>query len=445
MAQKRNPLFKAFTKRREPAGGESVEALKEEVARLKRGVEELTILSDLAFAVGASADPEDIKQKLVARLMKAVNAEQAVVNLIDREVENSMETNIRVVSSRAEQSAFHLNELVIGWMHLYKKPLVANDPQHDDRFKGMRWNEAVGSVACVPLMVKSELIGILTVYNKRDPGGFTPDDERLLMIIAGQSAQVIENARLYTESLLLQRMKDEEKHAYNIQRMMLPDPPEIDGYEVAGRSVPARTVGGDYYDFIPGGESRVVVSLGDVSGKGLPAALLMANVHATIRGQTLTGAPVGDRVAQANKLLCGSTDDEKFVTLFYGELDTAAHRLTYCNAGHEPPFLMVGEGATERLAPDGVALGVLETCTYPQHAVDLVPGAVVAIYSDGVTDATNAAGEAFGSARLEGVIADRLASPAGDIVHAVVEAVNTHAAGEAQFDDVTVVVVKRSE
>jgi sigma-B regulation protein RsbU (phosphoserine phosphatase) len=444
MAEKQNPLQKALARLR-PAGDSSVEALKDEVARLRRGVEELTVLSDLAFAIGAAADPEDIKRKLVKRLMKAVDAEQAVVNLLDREAaESAMNTNIRVVSTRAAQSAFHLGDLVIGWMHLYKKPLVANEPQRDERFRGMKWSDDIRSVACVPLMVKSELIGILTVYNKRDAGGFTPDDERLLTIIAGQSAQVIENARLYTESLLLARMKDEEKHAYNIQRMMLPNTPQIDGYEVVGESVPARTVGGDYYDFIPAQGGRWAIALGDVSGKGLPAALLMSNVHATIRGQTLTGAPVGERVAQANRLLCDSTDDEKFVTLFYGELDPASHRLTYCNAGHEPPFLCTRGADHGRLDhPGGVALGVLPTCTYPEHAIDLESGALVVIYSDGVTDATNAAGQAFGIERFRAVIAENATRPAADIVAAVVAAVKSHAAGEAQFDDVTVVVVKR--
>jgi serine phosphatase RsbU (regulator of sigma subunit) len=444
MTENRNPLSKAFSRLRGPADDASVAALKEEIARLRRGVEELTILSDLAFAIGASADPEEIKQKLVKRLMKALDAEQAVVNLLDREAtENAMLTNIRVVSSRAQQSALHLHDVVIGWMHLYKKALVANDPHNDDRFKGMKWPESVRSVACVPLLVKSELIGILTVYNKRDPAGFTPDDERLLTIIAGQSAHVIENARLYTESLLLARMKDEEKHAYNIQSMMLPDSPQIDGYEVAGESMPARAVGGDYYDFIPAQGGHWAIALGDVSGKGLPAALLMANVHATMRGQTLTGASVGARIAQANNLLCDSTDDEKFVTLFYGELDPATHRLVYCNAGHEPPFLREPGTVERRLDPDGVALGVLPGCEYLEHAVDLEPGAVVVIYSDGVTDATNAIGQAFGLDRLRDVIAAREIRPASDLVGAIVEAVTAHAGGAPQFDDVTVVVVKR--
>lgn len=445
MAEKQNPLSKALSRMRAGnAGGQSADEMRAEIVRLKRAVDELTILSDLAFAMGASADPEEIKEKLVKRLMKAVNAEQATVTLLDREGEQSMQTNIRIRTSSIQQSSYSLNDMVVGWMHLHKKPLVSNDPHRDDRFKGIGWDPNIRSVACVPLMIKSELIGILSVFNKRDDEGFTPDNERLLMIIAGQSAQVIENARLYTESLLLARMQDEERHASNIQRMMMPDAPEVDGYEIAGRSVPARTMGGDYYDFIPAGEGRWAISLGDVSGKGLPAALLMANTHATIRAQTHTGARVDDRIAAANRMLCASTDDEKFVTLFYAELDAVSHRLTYCNAGHEPPFLAVGTGETRQLDPGGVALGVMETIQYERNEIELGAGAVFVIYSDGVTDATNAGNEAFGVARLVATIEASRSGSAVEIVDAIVAAVDAHAGGEPQFDDVTVVVLKRS-
>ncbi len=429
---------------RSGSDGQSVELMREEIVRLKRAVEELTVLSELAFAVGASADPEEIKEELVKRLMKAVNAEQAVVSLLDREAENTMmETNIRIRTSSITQSSFSLNDMVIGWMHLHKKALVANDPHNDDRFKGIGWDKSIRSVACVPLLVKSELIGILAVYNKREAQGFTPDDERMLMIIAGQSAQVIENARLYTESLLLQRMKDEEGHASNIQRMMMPDAPEVEGYEIAGKSVPARTMGGDYFDFIPAPEGRWAVTLGDVSGKGLPAALLMANTHATIRGQTHTGAPVNERIGRSNRMLCDTTDDEKFVTLFYAELDPAAHMIRYCCAGHEPPFVARANADTTQLEPDGLALGVMETMEYQERVLELEPGTLLVIYSDGVTDAGNAGGEQFGVERLRSVIDTNKTITADGIVEAIVNAVDAHAGGEPQFDDVTVVVIKR--
>lgn len=428
-------------------GGQSEQELRAEIARLRRAVDELRILSDLAFAIGASADPEEIKHTLVTRLMKAVDAEQATVTLFDREVEDLRKTNIRVQTSSVDQSAFSVNDMVVGWMYLHKRPLVANHPHDDDRFAGMRWEPSIRSVACVPLMVKSELIGILSVFNKRDPGGFTTEDERMLSIIAGQSAQVIENARLYTESLLLERMKDEERHASNIQRMMMPDPPDVDGYDVAGKSVPARTMGGDYYDFVPAGDGRWVVVLGDVSGKGLPAALLMANAHATIRAQTHTGGEVDERIARANDMLCDTTDDEKFVTLFYAELDPGIHRLTYCNAGHEPPFI-VTDGDVSRIEVGGIALGVLESngaAGFERRSLDMAPGQLVVIFSDGVTDATNAAGVAFGEKRLRAAIVENHNRRAQEIVEAVVSAVVEYAGSQPQFDDVTVVAVKRRQ
>jgi len=422
--------------------GESVEALKAEIVRLERAVNELTILSDLAFAIGGSKDPDEIVETLVDKLMRAVNAEQAVVTLIDSEDDNAMQTQVRVVSSAADQSPFHMKELLLGWMHLHKKALVSNDPHNDDEAKKLGWDSTIKTVMCVPLQAKGNLIGVLAVYNKRG-GGFTNEDERLVTIIAGQSATLIENARLYQQSLLLARMQDEEKHASRIQQMMLPEAPAVEGYDLAGHSVPARTVGGDYFDFIDAGEGRWAICLGDVSGKGLPASLLMANTHATLRGQTLTGDPVATRIYRANDHLCHTTDDEKFVTMFYGDLDTRTHEITFCNAGHEHPYLFGSNGEAKRLETGGLALGFWEGFDYKADALTMEPGDTMVVFSDGVTDATNEVEEQFGGDRLEAVIRENTNLDAAELLHKIIGAVETHAAGAPQFDDDTVVVVKR--
>ena len=175
---------------------------------------------------------------------------------------------------------------------------------------------------CVPLSLKRQLIGVLTVFNKRAAEGFTESDQRLLSIIAAQSAQVIENARLYEEEQALREMRRDLEVARNIQMKLLPkSAPEIAGFDIAGKSVPAQNVGGDYFDFLPAGEQRFAICLGDVVGKGMPAALLMANVQATIRGQNLLQPSAGECLGRSNRLLYESTDSDKFVTLFYGILD----------------------------------------------------------------------------------------------------------------------------
>jgi sigma-B regulation protein RsbU (phosphoserine phosphatase) len=439
MSRKRS-ISKLFSGR----GGKdpSEEALREEIRRLQQSVQTLSILNDLSLAMGRAANPQEAVEKLVDRSMRAVDAEQATVRLLGRSNSRSLETQVDVVVSSAEHRGFRVDEGLLGWMLLNNKPLVLNDPRNDERFRGFQWDPSIRSVMCVPLTMQSELIGILTIYNNRSQAGFTEDDQRLVAIIGANSAQIIDNARLVKER---NRMEEQLSLAYQIQTNLLPhSPPRIDGYDIAGKSVPAQSVGGDYFDWIPVDGGKLAVCLGDVSGKGMPAALLMANVQATLRGQTLVDSPPCARIARSNKLIYQCTDDERFVTLWYGVLDAGSHELVYCNAGHEHPFLVSADGGSQRLDLGGLALGVWEDFEYGQQSVRMSPGDVLVVYSDGVPDATTDADEPFGEARIESVVASHRGEPARVIVDSVLDAVNAHAGNAPQFDDLTLVVVKRT-
>jgi len=421
-----------------------VGSLREENRQLKRAVEELSILNDLARAIGASVDSHDIIHKIVDKSMRAVQSEQTVVTLVDRDAQQNMKTLVRAMTSSTENPHFHLNENLLGWMHLYKKPLCSNEPRTDERFKGLKWDDSVHSILCAPLMVKSELIGVITSYNKKNREGFTEEDQRLLAIIAGQSAQIVENARLYEEEKALVGMKEQIKLAAQIQQDLLPKtPPGLPGYDIAAVSLPAQLVGGDYYDFIFVREGRWGICLGDVSGKGLPASLLMANLQATLRGQTALDGPVGETISRSNRLIYRSTDPEKFATLFIGLLDVDRHELAFCNAGHENPILMRKTSHIERLATGGMALGVLEEFPYQQDGARMEPGDLLLVYSDGIPDAVNEFDVPFGEERLIACLRDGASEPAAGIVQRIVDAVRAHEQGAERIDDLTVIVVKR--
>ena len=424
------------------ANATSKESLKEENRRLNQVVEQLTILYDLARAVSTSDNPESMVEALVDPLMRTVNAEQAVVTLIDRSAHDPMTTKVRVASSSAEHRRYHVSEHLLGWMHLNKRTFLTNDPSSDPRFKNIRWDEDIRSVMSVPLLVKAELIGTLTIYNKKDSVGFTEQDERLLKIIAAETTQIIDNARLSKEGA---RMQEQLRLAGQIQRNLLPEsPPEISGYDIAGQSIPAQTVGGDYFDFIEISGTRWAICLGDVSGKGLPASLLMANLQATLRGQTLVNAPIQVTVQRSNRLLYHSTNSEMFATLFYAILSVSDHRFDYCNAGHELPFLFSHSGEPIRLETGNLALGVLEDVDYQRKAVTISPGDVLVLYSDGITDAVNDSDEAFGLTRLLSAIEEHKSKPAARLVDDIFGAVKRYIGDVPALDDLTVVVVKRS-
>lgn len=424
----------------------SLDVLQQENFRLKRAVEELSVLNDLARAIGSSFNSQEIMQTIIRRSLRAMGAEQGVITLVDRKEDQPMVTLVRTMVSSNDRQQFHFNQALLGWMQLNKKPLTINDPTNDDRFRGIRWEEQIQSLLCVPMIVKSELTGVLTVYNKKDRQAFTDDDQRLLAIIAAQSAQIVENARLHEEQQEYVKMQEQVALAAKIQAELLPrEFPKVPGYEIVGRNVPAQVVGGDYFDFVSMDEGRWSICLGDVSGKGLPASLLMANTQATLRSQTLLSSTPKLSIERANILLHRSTGPDKFVTLFYGILDPIHHQFSYCNAGHDNPILVRSTGEVQRLGTGGLVLSIMDSSAYDEETVPLEPGDVFVLYSDGITESVNAAQEQFGEERLLSVIKDHSTRSGSDVLDAVMKAAKEHAGKEPQADDMTVVVVKRAE
>lgn len=157
------------------------------------------MFNDLARAIGSSVETDSIMETIIRRSLRAVNAEEGVITLVDKHAEEPMKRLVRTVASSREHKHSHLNQSLLGWMLQKRKPLSSNNLDQDHRLRGVKWDSSITSVLCVPLIVKSELKGVLAVYNKKGKDGFTTDDQRLLPIIAAQSAQVIENARLYEE------------------------------------------------------------------------------------------------------------------------------------------------------------------------------------------------------------------------------------------------------
>ena len=427
----------------EPGG--QIELLREENLRLTRALEELSMLNELAREIGASRDSQAIMDRIIRRSLKSVNAQQCVITLVSEQSPEPMKTLVRAMVTSAEHEQFHLNQNLLGWMHLNKRALLSNSPRTDERFRGITWDESIQSILCVPLMVKSELKGVLTAYNKKGDNGFTDGDQRILSIIAMQSAQVIENARLYEQQQAYIRMQEEVRLASTIQRDLLPKAaPEIDGYDIAGRSIPAQLVGGDYFDFIPLDNDHLAVCLGDVSGKGLPASLLMANLQATLRGQSLHEIPVKERIVRSNRLLYRSTDPEKFATLFYGVLDRQHHTFTYSNAGHENPYLFKRGDEVVRLTAGGTVLGVIDHFPFEEDVVRIDAGDLLVVFSDGITEAFDVDDDQFGEGRLEEILRVGMDDPAEKLIDRIVEAVKNHAGPAPQADDLTLVVVKRA-
>lgn len=420
----------------------TLQELRRENERLRRAVEELALLNDLAAAVGAASNLDAVLEAIVARAVEAVRAEQGAITLVKPDA-GPQGTLIRAMDGTSEHEPLRPGDALLGWMLHHQQALVVNDPAADPRFRGAI-NGAIRSLLTVPLHVRARLTGLLTVYNKRGGNGFLPEDVRLLSILAAQSAQVVENARLQEEERQLVRVREALRLAAEIQARLLPaSPPEIPGYDLAAAMRPAEDVGGDYYDFIPLEPGRLGLGVGDVIGKGLPAALLMANVQATLRGQARWVRSVADCLAWSNVLLHASTRRGTFVTLVCVVLDYERHEVRYANAGHNPPLHVSASGTVTRLTARGLPLGAVREATYPAETVPLAPGDTLVLYTDGVTEAMDAERRQFGEERLEALVRAHHAEPAAQLVERVLSAVREHAGSAPASDDVTVLVVRR--
>ncbi|MFQ5722627.1 MAG: PP2C family protein-serine/threonine phosphatase [Candidatus Aminicenantales bacterium] len=419
-----------------------------EVQQLRAAIQELSVLNDIATAVSSARELNEVVELIINKCVKHLKVEQGAVMLLEEEKTDApFRTMVRRMDSSANIVPYHFSVQLSGWMIKNQKPLLINDFQEDRRFRiDLEKDFQIKSLLSVPLRLKGRMIGLLNVFNKRLEEGFTPEDQRLLSIIATQSAQVIENARLYEEEQALHRIEEELRVAYEIQINLLPkEDPEIAGYDIAGKSVPAKEVGGDYYDFIPINDHRLAICVGDVSGKGMPAALLMANLQATLRGQTLFSTSCGDCLQRSNKLLFQSTDIQKFVTLFYGILDTRKDEFYYSNAGHNNPFLFSVDGNISRLSAGGIVLGFMEDYTFKEEVVYFNPGDVMVIYSDGITEAMNANDREFGEERLEALVSENLSISSSEIIKKIISTVQSFVGDTPQIDDITLVIIKREK
>jgi serine phosphatase RsbU (regulator of sigma subunit) len=370
--------------------------------------------------------------------LDAVDAERGVLLTLEGD-------NLVVRAARGE--SFRISSAVRDRVVNQRSSLLVRDAMNEDAFRervSIQQHNVRGMMA-VPLQTSDRVIGLVYIDSPNLMREFTREDLNLLTVMANVAAIRLEHARLSDVEQAERIMARDLEQAAEIQRRLLPEKsPEVPGLDLAGYNAPCRTVGGDYYDFFTCSDGRVAIVVADVSGKGMPAALLMSSLQARVQVLADDPSDVGALVAKLNRLLCANIPSNRFISLFLGVLDPATGELAYCNAGHNPPVLIRADGQIEWLHGGGPILGILSKAPYEEKRSRIGPGEFVVLYSDGVTEMTDPGNEEFGEQRLAQVLAGRRAETASALVDALRAELSQFAAGANPADDLTLVVAKRT-
>jgi phosphoserine phosphatase RsbU/P len=405
----------------------------------------LALISKVGVALLASVTLNETLEQIVALTFEAVPADRCMIMMRD---EKSPELKVAVARLRdrvGEVGEIRISRSVIDEVVANGKSVLTSDAQADPRFAGGTvMLQGVRSVLAVPLGVGANVFGIVYADSPLADGRFTEDHLKVLTTLASVAAIRVENARLTEEQMERERLEREQQVASEIQQRFLPaTAPTVAGYELQGISFPCYEIGGDYYDFIQREDGKLVVALGDVSGKGTAAALLMSSLHAAVHAQADIHDSLVKTISAVNRYLVESIPPNRFVTLFYAELDPKTGGLSFLNAGHNPPLIVHSGGTMEQLAAGGLPLGIMSDADFREGRTKLYPGDVLVIYSDGVSEAFNPSGEEFGPTRLYEVVARNLDASAGGIRDRIESALTKFCQGTPAADDITLVIVKR--
>jgi serine phosphatase RsbU (regulator of sigma subunit) len=348
----------------------------------------------------------------------------------------------------AKGEGFRISTAVRDRVMSQKESLLVRDTTLDEAFKQRLSivEQRVRSMMAVPLQTNDRVIGLIYVDCPHFIREFTKQDLNLLTVMANVAAIRIEHARLAEVEEAERAFAKDLQQAAEIQRGLLPArAPAVRGLDLAGYNVPCRTVGGDYYDFLTYADGRIGILVGDVAGKGMPAALMMSSLQARVQVLAEEPGDLGNLVSRLNRSVTTNCPDNRFVTFVICLLNPSTGELAYCNAGHNPPLIIRSCGEVDRLERGGLILGILPGATYQQSHCRLERGDILVLYSDGVTEAMAPdRDEEFGEERLAELVKQNLGKPAAELVEEVTRAVSDWIGDANPADDLTLVFARRT-
>ncbi len=403
--------------------------------KLDRKIQELNTLFDLGKEFGSLLDPEKLVRLLVFSILGQVGVNRYLIGLKEG-------ADMKIVAARTDGPTPQAELLSLLGNVKAATPIAHVIVRHatDPRPALL----AIGLAIVVPMQLQGETRGVMLLGEKLNKEPYSTADLEYLGSLANLAIIALENARLFKEALEKQKMENELMIAREIQKGLLPSVlPNLPRIDLAATNISSKQVGGDYYDVVEAGEGRHIIAIGDVSGKGTPAALLMANLQATIRALVPLELPLGELTGRVNNLLCQNTGGNKFVTFFWGIVDAEGSKLTYVNAGHNYPYVFHADGSVDRLDKGGMILGIIPAVMpYEMATIPLMAGDLIVLFTDGVSEAMSRSSVEFGEERLESVIRAHVKMSASEIINAIHHHILEFTSGAPQSDDITMMVLR---
>ncbi|MBT3216743.1 MAG: PP2C family protein-serine/threonine phosphatase [Candidatus Marinimicrobia bacterium] len=412
-------------------------------------VRNLNALLEVAKALGGEMQLDNLLPIILQKTTEVMDADRSSLFIYD---ESTNELWSKVAEGLDEKEIrFPVGIGIAGDVAKTLKTANIIDAYDDDRFNpefDKKTNYRTKSVLCMPMMNnEGNLVGVVQVLNKKDGESFGSQDENLLEALSVQAGVAIQRAQLLVAFVEKQRIQESLKLAADIQMGMLPKNfpafPDRDDFDLFASIIPAKEVGGDFYDFFLIDEEHLCFVIGDVSGKGVPAALFMAVTKTHVAASTIPGVEPSDILFRANNDLSKDNDQGMFCTIFYGILNTKTGEVHYSNGGHNPPYIVREDGTNEQLdGTEGIALGVMGDMDFGVKTITLEKGDSMYLYTDGVNEAMDAGGNEYSYERLEEYLRSTAGKKSTEIVSGSLDDINSFVGSAEQSDDITVLMVK---
>jgi len=415
------------------------------IARLEQKVKRLSTLIEVNALISSTLNLDQILENVMSISKQVMNADASSLMLIDEKTNELVyQVALGAVGEKLKQEfRLKMGQGIAGTVAQEGKPLLLDDVYTHPKFHRAH-DDATGyrtrSMITVPLKVGERITGVAQVINRLDNSPFDQDDLELFIALCSLAAISIENAKMHKSLMEKQRLVKDMEFARTVQESFLPQKtPEITNYRFSSHYTPAQEVGGDFYDFIRLDRNRTGIVIGDVSGKGVPAALYMAKLGSDLRTLAFTEKDPATALERMNDLLAERSRRGMFATLLYIELDSQTGKLTISNAGHLPPIIKKADGSVMRLSTAGGSpIGILMGMKFGQETALLGQGDTVILYTDGIIEAMNAREELYGYERFEALIGKSPSDPEG-LKSAIIEEVNRFTGLSPQHDDMTLV------